>query len=294
MIHRGLRTLQKHNIARLLLMVVLTLSTAKMVNAADVVAQSRQDIQLRADYQAGKAGKEAVLLLHGFLATQEFPLLRKLSQGLAAQGFSVLTPTLTLGMNGRTQVLPCDALHLHSFEQDLQEIGFWVEWLLGRGHQKVVLIGHSFGAVQLAAYLQGKASSAIEHLIMISPPDLEYLNLVEPEINLGELRKKASLDQEEILELPLLYCWSFPAPASIQYSYRQWHGAQFLATLGRLRQPVRAMLGGADRRLPPGWAAALVKVGVEVQIIPEAEHFFREMHERALLEKILAAMEIEN
>ena len=62
-------------------------------------------ITAEADYWPGEADKPAVLILHGFLQTREFPTVRRLAEALADEGYSVLTPSLTLGLNRRRQSL---------------------------------------------------------------------------------------------------------------------------------------------------------------------------------------------
>ncbi len=65
---------------------------------ADVVTlELQQGLTARAEYRAGARDKPAVLILHGFLQTHNFPTVHNLAEGLVTAGYSVLTPTLTLG-----------------------------------------------------------------------------------------------------------------------------------------------------------------------------------------------------
>ena len=97
--------------------------------------------------------KPAVLLLHGFLQTRDFPTVATLARGLRDAGYPVLSPTLSLNIPNRSQSLACEAIHRHSLDDDIGEIARWVDWLKSHGHRSIVLIGHSFGSLQLLAYL---------------------------------------------------------------------------------------------------------------------------------------------
>jgi len=133
----------------------LTLALAPVsAHAAIVRLEMRPGIDASAEYLAGLRNKPAVLLLHGFLQTREFPTVATLARGLQDAGYPVLTPTLSLGIPNRAQSLACEAVHRHSLDEDVAEIARWVDWLKSHGHRSIVLIGHSFGSMQLLAYLQ--------------------------------------------------------------------------------------------------------------------------------------------
>ncbi len=121
-----------------------------------------------AEYLQGDAGAPAALILHGFLQTREFITVRRLADSLHESGYTILLPNLTLGINVRKESLSCEAIHTHSMQQDLNEISRWIDWLEHRKHDKIVLIGHSAGSLQLAAYLSSHLNQPIQHSILIS------------------------------------------------------------------------------------------------------------------------------
>ena len=67
-------------------------------------------IKATAFYSEGEAGKPAILLLLGFLQTRNYLTVNSLSTSLADEGFTILAPTLTLGISNRKRSLPCDAV----------------------------------------------------------------------------------------------------------------------------------------------------------------------------------------
>src|SRR5574340_736580 len=135
------------------------------VHAEIVQLQVRPGIQTSAEYLDGQRDKPAVLLLHGFLQTRDFPTVATLARGLHDAGYSVLSPTLSLGIPNRKTSLACEAVHAHGLNDDVAEIARWVAWLKSQGHRSIVLVGHSFGSMQLRAYLAVRPDSAVKAYI---------------------------------------------------------------------------------------------------------------------------------
>lgn len=67
-------------------------------HAAVAQQEMRPGIPASADYLSGEPGKPAVLLLHGFLQTRDFPTVATLARGLQDAGYTVLAPTLSLNI----------------------------------------------------------------------------------------------------------------------------------------------------------------------------------------------------
>ena len=102
--------------------------------------EMRPKISASAEYLVGQRDKPAVLLLHGFLQTREFPTVATLARGMHDAGYTVLSPTLSLGIPNRRHSLACEAVHHHSLDDDVSEIARWVGWLKSRGHRSIVLV----------------------------------------------------------------------------------------------------------------------------------------------------------
>ncbi len=132
--------------------------------AAIVQLEVRPGITASAEYLIGERSKPAVLLIHGFLQTREFPTVATLARGLQDASYTVLSPTLSLNIPSRTQSLACEAVHKHSMDEDVDEIGRWVRWLKSNGHRDIVLLGHSFGSLQLLAYLSEQTGCGRQRL----------------------------------------------------------------------------------------------------------------------------------
>ena len=125
-----------------------------------------------ADYRPGEAGRPAVLVVHGFLQTFNFSTIAALVNDLADQGYTVLAPTLTLGIDGRSASLACDAIHTHTEVGEAEEVAAWVAWLRARGYADIALIGHSSGALTVLDYA-AHADTAVRKVIAASLTSLD-------------------------------------------------------------------------------------------------------------------------
>jgi len=55
-----------------------------------------------------------------------------------------------------------------------QDIGAWIEFLKGRGHQRILLIGHSLGAVKVVYFQAQEKNPDIAAVVAVSAPRLSY------------------------------------------------------------------------------------------------------------------------
>jgi len=246
-----------------------------------------------ATYHQAELSKPTILVLHGFLTTHNFNTVMGIVDLLAENGNTVLAPTMTLGINARQGGLPCDAIHTHTLEEDLEEIRFWIEWLNNRGHQHIVLTGHSSGSLELLAYLNKNPHPAVKKLIATSLVYADGFNpaaLVEQQI--AAAQQKHSLGDRSLQSYTLSYCrGNFLAPAYVYLSYTAWTRERVLTALQQSPVPVTIIMGGKDERFQDSWVQGLRQTGAEVIIIPGASHFFDSHHEFDLHDAILSQLE---
>ena len=240
-----------------------------------------------ADYWPGEADMPAVLILHGFLQTSEFPTVRRLAESLAQEGFSVLTPSLTLGLNRRRQSLACEAIHTHSMQQDIAELLAWTGWLAERAGEPPVLIGHSSGGVQLVAMLESNPDLAIDRALLVSLSD--FGEGLDPEqIGLLKTRAKADLDRHfhGMDAYTLAYCRRYVTNAGGVLSYLEWDRARLEQALLAGSLPVTVIYGDRDKRIDRTWLGTLQAGGVKIRPVPGANHFFDLATEFDLFEEV--------
>lgn len=251
-------------------------------------------VRASADYHPGSARGPAVLLLHGFLQTREAPVVYRLADALGAAGYTVLAPTLSLGIDLRRQSLDCDALHLHAMEDDVRELGGWVGWLAGRHPGPIVLLGHSSGALQTVAYMAGRPHPRVARAILLSlthfGPSSGGRESAE---DIERARAQQRLGEEEIDVFRLSYCDKYPAPPTPYLSYLRWDHAAVLAAIARIRRPVDAVFGSADATVPEGWPEEVQAAGARLHVVQGGDHFFRDLAEFDMVDVILRLLEDE-
>lgn len=255
--------------------------------------QIRPGISAGAEYRLGERSKPAVLLLHGFLQTRDFPTVATLARGLNDAGYSVLSPTLSLNIPNRAQSLACEAVHNHSLDDDVAEVGRWVDWLKSRGHRSIVLMGHSFGAFQSLAYLTGGPDAAIKGYIGIS--------LLEPQTGptsrvtlLAQLERHLLTDPRTLVAIQLSYCRKYLSTPEALLSYVRWDQPRTLSALKKPPVPVSLIMGDADETLGNGWIKALKHVQTRMVVVKGANHFMDGQYEFALLDHTLKFLDLLN
>lgn len=264
-----------------LLITLLFISFSTVSIAKNVSHEVRPGVVANAEYEPGEAGKPAVIVLHGFLQSNDYLTLSNIKDTVLDTGFSLLAPIISLDVNKRSASLPCQATHQHTMQDSLTEIDSWMRWLKDKGHTQVILIGHSFGSVQAVAYAESrrvvKSLPVITKIIGVSLIDSEYV----PDIKRRERDRKIArqrLQQNDtgIYTYRLSYCNLYRAPAGSFLSYADWNSERIIAALQKLskRNRIISILGSKDKRVPVDWPDKQKKAGAVVKIIQGANHFF--------------------
>lgn len=256
-----------------------------------VEAKLPSGVIVGAGFHAGKPGMPAVLVLHGFLQTQAFPTVASLAEALSTAGYTVLTPTLSLGVSGRKASLACEALHLHTLEEDVAEVAFWTRWLEKKGHRHLILVGHSFGNLQLLRYLQKRPTNSVKQVVMISLTDVEVKQSAEQRAKMAlDLRNRIARQDNGLTLSEFGHCKKYPSPPAALLSYLIISRQIILDSLATVPVPVSVIMGGADDRMGQDWTGRLISRGMTVQVVPGASHFFDNQYEFDLQEAVLKAL----
>ena len=243
--------------------------------------QAQPGVSATAEYRPGEPDRDPVLILHGFLQTRDFSTVSRLAETLADDGYPVLTPTLSLGVPDRRQSLECEALHLHRLDDDVAELHRWVQRLHRATGRAVTLIGHSAGGHVITRYLAEHRDAPLRRAILISivPPEGAPPAGGEP------------ADLEAMADYRLGYCQRYPTTPRAFHSYVDWGPDRMLTAMLDSPVPVHVVLGGADERIRPVWRERLRSGGVELKVIPGANHFFDSEHEFDLVERVEAVLD---
>lgn len=273
-------------------LLALALPASGIAGSARMAISVGPGLTAEAEYWPGEAGKPAILILHGFLVTREFSTVRRLAEALADEGYSVLTPTLSLGLNRRQQSLACEAMHTHSMEQDLAELRAWVRWLRERSGKAPVLVGHSAGGVQLAALVTGQPPVEVAGAVLVS---LSYFGEEQGAEEVERLRARALADQaargEAMRHYALTYCHRYVTTPANLLSYLDWDRDRLREALLRSPVAVTVIYGDRDQRIDLAWIEELRQGGVSVRAVAGANHFFDLAHEFDLLDEVVASID---
>lgn len=270
---------------RCVLLALLLLSGPLQAEPVTLTLPSK--LTARAEYRQGQPGKPAVLILHGFLQTHQFATVANLANGLHGEGYTVLTPTLTLGVSHRRQSMACKAIHTHTLQQDDAEITSWLAWLKKRHAGGVVLVGHSMGSVILLPLAQGKVDPAIRKYIGISMVEgRQHTDGKLHELGVEQMRK-AQREGRQLAEMPLSFCHPMRGTPASLLSYLEWTPERILQAVRQLQVPAAFIFGDGDDRFGPGWIERLRETGRPVRVIEGANHFLDGEHEFDLLERVL-------
>ena len=244
-----------------------------------------------ANYQAGTKGRPAVLVLHGFLQTRTFPTVSSIVDSAVTAGYSTLAPTLSLGISRRNQSLPCEAVHMHSLDDDAAEVAFWVRWLVKKGHTRIILVGHSYGNLQVLTYMQRKPAAAVKQLLLISLSDVEVKHSAQQRAALAnDLRARLAQGSKALVGAEVGHCKKYMSPPAALLSYLSITRDDILLTLAKSPVPATVIMGAKDDRMGPDWVNRLLSRGIAVRVVPGASHFFDNQYEFDLQEAVLRAL----
>lgn len=265
-----------------------TLILAASASAERVTLNFQNGLAGYAEYRQGDAAKPAVLLLHGFLQTHEFPTIFRLADGLSQAGYTVLAPTLTLGVTHRRQSLPCEAIHTHSLGDGIREVEAWVKWLKTRHAGNIVVLGHSLGSLTLLAYLHKGADPAVSRFIGVSIMEGRvHTDPKEHDRAVEELKRVIREGRREPITQPYSFCKSLNIAPRALLSYIEWTPARVMQVSREQARRTVYIMGSRDDRLGPGWIERLARTGVRVRMIDGANHFMDGSHEFDLLDNVV-------
>jgi len=264
-------------------LIVITTS----INAETIELSSASGNTIAAEYLTGIDNSNPVIVLHGFLQTKDFSTVSRLAGSLNDSGYTVLSPTLSLGLNNRKQSLSCEAIHTHSMDSDVAEIAQWVSWLYEKSGKQVILIGHSAGGPVLLKYMDVNDAALVKHTILIS------LSHSDPGVKSGETSELADKALSTIKEganslddYALNYCKTYPTSAKNFLSYYTWNKNKISSVIGRYNNKVSIILGTGDSRIDDSWRRQLQDQKNHVVLIKGANHFFDQEHEFDLLDSV--------
>ena len=261
-----------------------------LLNASTSFAESirlttTSDKEVIAAYLQGENDSNPVLILHGFLQTKEFSTVDMLATALNDSDYTVLSPTLSLGINNRKQSLSCEAVHTHSLDSDAVELKQWIEWLHKKTGKTVTLIGHSSAGQVLLKYMDSYDAKFIDHAILIS---VSYF-ASDSDDNKNNFKKAQVAIKENsnlIDTYSLDYCEVYSTYARNFLSYYSWDRDKTSHVISKFRDQVSIILGTSDKRISGDWRRQVQNINSSTYLIEGANHFFDQAHEFDLIDTV--------
>jgi len=216
--------------------------------AERITGQLPNGIWVNAEYRAAEEGKPTILLIHPLHQTNQFSIIISLADNLADSGYGVLTPNLSLGISDRRLSMACEAIHMQSLEQDIEEASFWIDWLADNASSSVIGMGHSTGALQILGYPD---SNKLSSMVLIS------LVAVEPEgaasINPAQLeqarQEKASGLADTLGHYQFSYCMDYVTSRDTYLAIASWDAEKVSQHLNKLELNTSIILGDPNYSL---------------------------------------------
>ena len=269
---------------------------------------------LWAEPASAESGRTALLHIHGFGGNfYANPFVGEMGREATARGHAFLTAN-TRGHdsiaeihrrngNGGGYVMGGSAHE--EFAACLTDLDSWLDFLRERGRDRVVLCGHSAGAMKSAYYQATRQDVRVRALVFLAPPDLfglqaagfgarwaEDLRQATEWVNAGQGERLMpdGASPYPISARTYVSYLSANSPANV-FNYAA-PDAPF-ETIARLRQPLLTVMGSEDRTVLGDVAACLARLKphatraprCDTVVIPGAAHGFAG-HEAALAQAV--------
>lgn len=267
---------------RLMQLLLIILYSSPGLSSTQLIELPQADgIVLTAEFQQGDVNKPVIMLMHGFLQTRDSRTVAKLYTALTDAGYSVLSPTLSLGLSARNQSLACEAIHTHSMQSDIQEIDIWYRWLAQKTSAKIIFIGHSAGNIHLLAHLEKYSQAKIERAIFISLAAYgESASSYETTVQANQATELINKNKgNELRSFGLSYCKKYVTTPVYYLSYYEWQSPRVIRVLKNLSTPVSVIVGSDDKRLGEAWLTQLRDNKINLLTVDGAGHFFDDAFE---------------
>ncbi len=289
---------------RLLLALCLAWGLVLALPAASLAEAAARDVSLahkgltlmgRLVIADGKSLADGVILItHGTLAHNRMEVIGAMQTALAERGQSSLAITLSLGIDKRRGMYDCGAPHRHRHTDALDEIGAWIGWLEGQGAKRIVLMGHSRGGNQTAWFAAERARPSVSHVVLLAPMRFDFKRVrATYKERYGErltplLKKAKGLEAagqpDAFLEnVGFLYCKGARVTAEAFLSYYAPDDRRDTPRLlKKIKVPVLVIVGSEDK-VVAGLEEAVAPIAkarpnVKLQVIEDADHFFRDFY----------------
>jgi pimeloyl-ACP methyl ester carboxylesterase len=256
-------------------------------------------IQLNATHYTKNNSKSIALILHGTRGHQNLELIKSLANSFLENNIDSLTINLSYGIDNReNNFFPCNVEHEHFKSKSIDEVELWFKYLKSKGYQKIFLIGHSRGGlniIQSFEELEASEKILVESVFLIAPisdqyTDLKKYHMVKNDINVDELLNESN----DWLTIDFLNCPNGKVSKKSFLDYfkisdkQSGKNGSLLGNLSSTNIKVSVIVGSEDMITPNTYrrVEVLNKKNIELLVVDGAGHFFRDLYFDDLMEII--------
>jgi pimeloyl-ACP methyl ester carboxylesterase len=232
---------------------------------------------------------DAVLMLHGAAATFYDSFYRNFSTALVDRGVATLRANnrghdIVNRGNGRGALM---GVALEVMEDCALDIDAWLEFLEKRGYRRILLFGHSLGAVKAAYYLANHTDARVHGCVLASPPRFNTEVLLASDrgaefaTNIANAKALVAAGKGHELMPTTFPLKSFSGAQAYLSKYAMGTKFDVLELVAKIPVPVFALTGEnelADAVFgdhPAGYAAAREKKkDVDFVAVPNGDHHY--------------------
>lgn len=273
-----------------LTLMILAVSFTSLTSVAESVSEQFKGRQVNASFvEIDEYDHSApiFLILHGTWATQQQELVVAIQELLSDNDIPSLAPTLSLNRNDRKLFLSCDDTVTAGHDDNLDEIGFWIDWLKHKGFENIHVIAHSRGGAQMALF-NTLGTHSVQSQTLIAPMVFSY-----DEQRLAVTMGKK--DDDILSNTSFLYCDEGTITVSAYRSYYDSTPAKHSPVILQTSSVKTFIFLGSEDPLTKPFLADFslhqLPEGSSVDVIDGSDHFFRDLYADEIIEALLEKIE---
>lgn len=272
------------------ILALLLLPWMLSAHGAPVTGQLPNGLWVNAQYHKAADGMPTLLLIHPLQQTYKFSTIANLAENLVENGYGLLMPNLSLGVQNRTQGLECEAIHLTGMDDDVQEVGFWIDWLYNETKNPVIAMGHSTGALQLLAT---QRSDHVQSMILISLVSIgpKGAAAIDPAQLSATRAQPSNTEDNRLSRYRFSYCNDYVTTRKNYLSYTNWNDEKLADRLASIEVKTSLIMGDEDLELSTTWTTDLNQPLLHIHHVEGANHFFSGVEEFDLHDKVLEILQ---
>ncbi|MBS83372.1 MAG: hypothetical protein CMD65_04475 [Gammaproteobacteria bacterium] len=250
--------------------------------------------------------KSIAIILHGTRGHQNLELITSLGATLLENNIDSLSINLSYGItNRKNDFLPCDINHKHLQSKSIHEIKYWFNYIKKLNYEKIYLIGHSRGGLNMMQFYKGlnKADSSLIHAIFLIAPisddfhDTRTIMMEKNKIDIQDL-----ISQETgIIQIDFLNCANASVNRKTFLDYYNLDSNNIdnskkplISLLQTTTKQTYIITASEDIFVPNTYSRLKQhlpsKKNIELFLIDDADHFFRDFYFDDLIEILLNLM----